>query len=171
MTSNTGKYVPPQSQDELVLAWLRRARESQLAHYEMANILSRRGRMLGFPVILLTSMIGTSVFSSIAIQSIPTAAKIVVGALSVTAVVLSSLQTFFGYSDRAEKHRNSAARFGATRRKLESVYATGQGVTDSQLLEILRQELDSLAQESLHVPAYVFDKVQKNPLHIAKTSD
>jgi hypothetical protein len=43
--------------------------------------------------------------------------------VSVTAAVLSSLQTFFIHSDRAEKHRASAARFGAARRKLEVGFA------------------------------------------------
>lgn len=164
--SKTSKYVPPECQEDLVLAWIRRARESQMAHYEMANSLSYKGRFLGVPVIVITSLIGTSVFASLASEIIPAWSKIVVGFLSLAAVVLSSLQTFFNYSDRAEKHRSSGANFGAVRRKLEIIYAKREHGINLDEVEVLRAELDGLAQDSLHVPAHVFRVVQKNVLYV-----
>ena len=162
MTSKPSSYQPPANQRELVLAWLRRARESQMVHYEMANLLSTRGRWLGVPVIFITTVIGTSVFASLSSVDITPMAKIMVGSLSVIAAVLSSLQTFFKYSERAEKHRSTAARFGAIRRKLEILYADQSDIAEKHYLDSLREELDQLSDESPHVPVSVFERIQKN---------
>jgi hypothetical protein len=137
-----------------------------MAHYQMADTLESRGRFLGVPVILLTALIGTGVLASVATDVIPNGSKIVAGLLSLAASVLSSLQTFFNYSDRAEKHRNSAARFGVVRRKLENLYAQRSEAISQQLVDSLRQELDALAQESPRVPGGVFRKVQERPLYV-----
>lgn len=171
MTTKTAKYIPPQSSADLVLAWIRRARESQLAHYVMSDILARNGRWLGVPVILVTSVVGTSALASVAAELIPTWARIITGLLSILAAVLAGLQTFFNYSDRADKHRVFGARYGVTRRKLEQLYARQDQGIDTQLLEILRQELDSLAQEALQIPRHVFDKVQKGLLYVGEDAD
>ncbi len=162
MKTISSQYHPPQDERELVLAWLRRARESQMAHYEMANIFSARERWLGVPVILITTIIGTSVFTSLTFQIISPEAKIAVGMLSVIAVVLSSLQTFFKYSERSESHRSAASRFGAVRRKLEVIYAENSQSEEKHYITTLRDELDHLADESPHVPVAVFQKIQKN---------
>ncbi|MCH8621580.1 DUF4231 domain-containing protein [Undibacterium sp. TS12] len=155
-------YQPPQNERELVLAWLRRARESQMAHYEMANQLATRERWLGVPVILITTIIGTSVFASLTASTIAPEAKIIVGLLSVLAAVMSSLQTFFKYSERAEKHRSTAARFGTIRRKLEVIYAEHAETEDHHYVTAMREELDRLVEEAPHVPVDVFEKIQKN---------
>lgn len=164
MNTPTARYQPPGSQQELVLAWLRRARESQMAHYEMANFLSRRGQWMGAPVILITAAVGTSVFASIASDAVSVKAKVVVGLLSVLATVLSSLQTFFKFPERAEKHRLFAARFGAVRRELEVFYASGTAASEPNYVGVLREKLDRLAEEAPHVPVKIFAAVQKNIL-------
>ena len=134
-------YQPPQDVKELVLAWLRRARESQMAHYEMANVLSRRSQWLGVPVILITAIVGTSVFASIAAEPIAVEAKVVVGLLSVFAAVLSSLQTFFKFSERAEKHRAFAARYGAVRREIEALFAEGVATQEKHYVGVSERSL------------------------------
>lgn len=170
MSTPSSTYQPPQNERELVLAWLRRARESQMAHYEMANILSGRDRWMGVPVILITTIIGTSVFVSLTAVAIAPAAKITVGLLSVLAAVLSGLQTFFKFSERSEKHRATAARFGAIRRKLEVIYAEDTASEEKHYLHTLREELDHLAEDSPHVPVSVFERIQKNMFYTGDAS-
>lgn len=162
MNTISTPYQPPQNVRELVLAWLRRARESQMAHYEMANILALRERWLGVPVILITTIIGTSVFASLTATAIAPEAKIIVGLLSVLAAVMSGLQTFFKYSERAEKHRSTAARFGAIRRKLEAIYAEEREIQEPHYVSSMREELDRLGEEAPHIPVAVFEKIKKN---------
>jgi hypothetical protein len=153
-------FHPPATPRELVFTWLRRARDSQMAHYEMADILSRRGRLIGVPVILITTLVGTSVFASVAAETIPVRAKLLVGVLSLLAAVLSGLQTFFKFSERAEKHRVFGARFGAVRRELEALYAESGAHGEPHYTTVLREKLDRLADEALPVPPKVFLRVQ-----------
>jgi len=120
---------------------------------------------------LITAIVGTSVFASIAAQAISVEAKVVVGLLSVLAAVLSSLQTFFKYSERAEKHRAFAARFGSVRRELEVLFAEGVASQERNYVGVLREKLDRLAEEAPHVPVSIFKEVQKNVLYAGNGSN
>jgi hypothetical protein len=162
MTTKTSKYIPPEDERELILAWIRRTRESQMAHYEMSNILSRRGRCIGVPVILISATVGTSAFVSLTTDTIYGWVKITAGVLSIVAVVLSSLQTFFQYSERAEKYRIAGAKAASFRRKFELFYADKANPPDKLCLANLREEYDKLSLESPHVPVNIFNRIQKN---------
>jgi len=154
-------YHPPGSPDELILAWLRRARESQLGHYQMATMLERRSYWLGVPVIVISGIVGTSVFASIAAEVVSVEAKLIVGALSVIAAILSSLQTFFKFAERAEKHKTFGARYGAIRRELESMHAGGTAAHEPNYINVLRDKLDRLGQEAPAVSSAVHAHVLK----------
>jgi hypothetical protein len=160
MSSASGVFHPPRTPRELMLTWLRRARDSQMSHYAMANLLGRRDRALGVPVILISTLVGTSVFGSIAAATIPLQAKVVVGLLSLAAGLLSSLQTFFRFSERAEKHRLYGARFGAVRREIEALVAEGSPAAEPRYIDVLREKLDRLAVEAPHVPTRVFERAR-----------
>jgi hypothetical protein len=160
MNTAAHRYAPPQNTEELLYAWLRRARESQSAHYAMANRLGRAGRWLGVPVIIITATVGTSIFVSIASEVVSVEAKIAVGCLSVVAAVLSGLQTFFKFSERAERHRVFGARYGSARRELESLFAEGTVSREPHYLGLLREKLNRLAEEAPHVPERVFAAAQ-----------
>src|SRR4051812_36367883 len=95
---------PPQSREQLVLDWHRRSRELQSAHYECAKPLERYNVLFGIPVIALSTLVGTSVFASVGKEA-SKEVQIVVGCISVLAGVLSALQTFLRFSERASKHR------------------------------------------------------------------
>lgn len=148
-------YEPPKNDADLLLAWLRRARESQFAHYAFADRLAWKGQTLGVPVILLTTLVGATALSSVAAAVVPTFAKVIVGALSLLAAVLSALQTFFKYAERAERHRVFGARYGALRRELEQLHSNGGKTNDK-----LRQALDKLAEDAPAVPEGVFRSVE-----------
>ena len=105
-----GDYEPAIDTDSLLLKWIRRARESQMSHYDMANFLGRRSRGLGVSVIAITSLIGTTAFLSMIATGVSPWVRIVIGLVSVLASVMASLQTFLRYAERAEQHRAAGAR-------------------------------------------------------------
>ena len=148
------KYQPPATDAELVLAWLRRARESQFSHYGAAKRLGNYGRGFGVPVIIITAVVGASAFGSILSQTVPLYAKVIAGLCSLAATVLSSLQTFFKFSERSEKHRIIGAKFGAIRRELEVLHIQPQ--IKAAELTAVRAKLDKLAEEAPNVDAPVF---------------
>ena len=98
--------------------WLRRAFENQHAHYQAYEYYSRLHYYISLPVVILTSIVGTTVFATLQ-KDVNLWAKLAVASISVAAAVLSGLQAFLRYSERSEKHRTAANGYGAIRRKIE----------------------------------------------------
>ena len=151
---------PPASTEELLQDWYRRAREAQFAHYEAAKPLSRANYNLGIPVALLSAFVGTSIFATLQKDQADIRLRIAVGIISVLAAVLSSLQTFLRLSERADRHRAAAVRYGALRRELETAIAKG-GPYEDELVAGVREKLDSISSDSPEIPARVWTKVEK----------
>jgi hypothetical protein len=145
-------YDPPDDARALVLEWIRRARDSQVRHYTMADQLTARGRRLGLAVIAITAATGTSAFLSLVAIAVTPQMRILIGLTSLCAALLASLQTFLRYSERAELHRRAGARYGAVRRRLEAIHACDPFMHDLRDIDIVRDELDFIAQNAPHVP-------------------
>ena len=86
------------------------------AHYKAADIAFQRHNMLGIPVVAITAIVATSVFTTISADP-GIGWKIATGLVSILASVLSAMQTFFKHSEDAEKHRSAGALYGALRRE------------------------------------------------------
>ncbi|ACC72273.1 SLATT domain-containing protein [Paraburkholderia phymatum] len=154
-------YRPPASEDELLLKWIRRARESQKSHYDMADLLASRNRLFGIGVTVLSAVVGTTVFLSLVVSEDSPWARLVVGLVSITAAASAALQTFLRYAERAEAHRAAGARYGAVRRRLEAIYAGDPGARDGRYVSEVREILDRLAEDSPSVPPRVFRRTQQ----------
>ncbi|BBU31476.1 hypothetical protein BTHE68_52100 [Burkholderia sp. THE68] len=152
---SASSYDPPRDTSSLVLTWVRRARESQLRHYAMADRLTRCGRRLGLAVIGITAATGTSAFLSLVATAVSPDVRVVIGMTSLSAAVLASLQTFLRYGERAELHRRAGAQYGAVRRRLEAIHAADPCVRDACVIDAVRDELDHIAQTAPHLPRRV----------------
>jgi hypothetical protein len=147
---------PEYSVYHLLENWLRRARECQYGHYAAAGALARRNYWLGIPVVILTGIVGTSVFATLQ-HEVDIRLKIATGLVSVLATVLASLQTFLRVSERAEKHRASGAIYGALAREIEQeLNAPGAPQKQREFLDNLRSRMDALAKEAPEIPGYVW---------------
>jgi hypothetical protein len=74
-----GDYEPAIETHSLLLKWIRRARESQMSQYAMANPFGRRNHGRGVSVIAMTSLIGTTAFLSTIATSVSPLVRIVIG--------------------------------------------------------------------------------------------
>jgi hypothetical protein len=158
---NLPAYEPPVDENQLLLKWIRRARESQMSHYDMADLLSARDRRVGWLVTALTAFVGTAVFASLNMSAVAPVLRIFIGLVSVTAAVSAALQTFLRYAERAEKHRAAGARYGAVRRRLEAIFVGDADARDGHYLTAIRDELDRLAEDSPNVPPRIFYRTQR----------
>ena len=153
---------------KLASIWHQRTVVTQNLHYRAAMYFQKRNLLLGAPVIVLTAVVGTSVFAALK-QQPEFIIQVAIGVLSITATVLSSLQTFLAYGDRAEKHRLAGARYGAVGRKLESMLASE--IAPGEMKEV-RESLDSLALECPHLPDILFRKEkEKEKTEASETKD
>lgn len=147
------------STEDLLRDWYKRIRFVQFCHYEAAKVYDRMNYRLGVPVIILSTLAGSSMFSNIGNISIDTSMQIAIGLSSLVAASLASLQTFFRFSEKAEKHRISASKYGALRREVEEIMAT-QGHIDQKVVTHLRQKIDLLAEDALHLPNHIWARRQ-----------
>jgi hypothetical protein len=133
-------------------------------HYLAAERLARLNRWLGIPVVVITAVVGTTIFGTINQQNVPTHWKILAGMVSLTGAVLSSLQTSLGFAQTAERHKAVASRYRAIKRRLELFALKYSGAESNQRavaiadLENLNKELTELASESPNLPDICYDR-------------
>jgi hypothetical protein len=145
------KQLPPVRWDDrledVLEQWHRRVWASQLAHYRRATRLRRANIFLGLPVTTLTAVVGTSLFATLNEQRIPIALRITVGTISVAAAVLSAIQTFFGFAQRADKHVLAADWYAALRRKIEELRAMPPKARGDarKVLDDIRREMNTVS--------------------------
>lgn len=151
-----------QETGQLLLEWLRRARESQWGHYGAERRLLRAHYFLGVPVVALTAFSGTSVFATL--SSRPDQwFQVLVGTTAVIAAILGGLQTFLRSTDRAADHRAAATKYAALRRRLEQAIAIGVGTDDAAaVLDDMRERLSGLADGSPPIPQRVWRRTEKS---------
>jgi hypothetical protein len=108
--------------DAMVLLeqWLNAARIAHIGHSRAAAQYSRMHLYIGLPVTVLAAAVGSSVFASVSTTEVWWAVS-VTGVASIAAAILSALQTFLNYSERAAVHAAAAAKFGALRRRIEVI--------------------------------------------------
>ncbi|HUA92048.1 MAG TPA: SLATT domain-containing protein [Terracidiphilus sp.] len=146
----------------LITDWFRRVRESQRVHYECGNYFSRLNLLLGVPTIILTAGVGTAVFASLDKQSTGSL-KLALGLISIAAAVLSSLQTFLSFAERANRHRITGAKYGAIRRTLEEfkTMPPGDQTELRSALDAIKKAMDDLAENAPHVPTPIKNRVDR----------
>src|SRR5215475_3201906 len=136
--------------------WYVRVVVTQRAHYLSADHFGKMKYWLGIPAVVLSTLVGTSLFATLQKQPEPRL-QIAVGLASVAAALLASLQTFLGYSDRAEKLRVAGAKYGALGRELEQLRASSITPTPEAISEV-RKRLDDLAMGSPNNPLPIYRK-------------
>ena len=134
---------------ELVHTWRRRSREASLAHYDSAHICQRNHFLLGIPMVILSTIVGTSVFATLAKEA-TAESKIIIGTLSVLAAIFAALQTFLRFSERAERHRLAGAEFSSLNKELELIlaYPPASSQDESKLLSEFRKRWDDVIAHS-----------------------
>ena len=119
LRGDTGRPHRPYGPRQAARAVAQRLAHRAIAQSRSAATCELRGRLLGVAVVVLSTIVGTAIFSTL--ESSPsTAVKIVAGLASVGAGVLAALQTFLGFEERAAKHREVATAYGTLRREPET---------------------------------------------------
>lgn len=146
---------------ELIEQWRFRNHRVQLAHYECARRFERLHLWLGLPAIALSTLVGTTVFSSLD-KTADVRLQIAVGLLSVTAAVLTGLQTFLRYSELAERHRIAGAKFANLKHRIELLLTFPTADSDLRAsLEALEESWARLREESPTLPARVWRQIER----------
>jgi hypothetical protein len=134
--------------------WECRCAAAEEVHFDVAEQLSRRNLFLGIPVVVLSAIVGTSLFASVSGDNVAVGIRIAAGTVSLIAGVLASIQTFLRFGARAEQHRVAAERWAAVKREIEKVRALpAEQVGDvNELLDDIKARMDQAADKSPAMP-------------------
>jgi hypothetical protein len=127
------------------------------AHYLTSDQLEGRNRLLGIPVTVASTAVGTTIFATLQ-SSTALWLKIMTGLVSIAAALLAGLQTFLNYAEKAQKHKVSGTVYSALRRDFE-IFVLRFGPASEEKrsdalteLESLAERLTKSAQEAPSVP-------------------
>jgi len=141
--------------EKLATDWFRRCRESQMVHYEYASNLQKRHIWLGASAMILSTIVGTAVFSSWESSTNNGWLRVLFGMLSMLAATTAALQTFMNFSDRSVEHKAAGANYGALRRELELLKTVPPEAEKEvyKALENIKAKMDELAGKSPGIPS------------------
>jgi hypothetical protein len=136
--------------EQLLEDWHRRVYAAQSAYYVMAERLRRRHYWLGVPTVILSSVVGTTMFAQLGDTHVSTTVRVLAGAVSIGAAVLAGLQTFLKPSQAATEHGFAADWFAAIRRDIEELIAlpSSQRGAPKACLDAVRKEIAKAGQKA-----------------------
>jgi hypothetical protein len=145
-------------QSDLLLIWLKRIRENQHAHYRAEVLYDKLHFLIGIPAAALATIVGTSVFATLN-SAVGIEFKILTGCVSLAAAVLSGIQTFLRFSDRAERHRRSGKQYASIRRQIEHCLCAGNSI-GAEEVKAIRARYDAVAAQAPYIPNQVWRQVE-----------
>lgn len=143
----------------LIEYWMYRAARMQEAHYTAERSFNSKHYRLGIAAVTLGVVVSSSVFATVSIKP-DLWAQIIVGLLSITATLLTALQTFLKYNELSDKHRLCAAKFAHINHRLELLRRLPPPTDDevrSQLL-VIEAEWDSIRVNSVSIPIGIWER-------------
>lgn len=132
-------------------------------HYKAGKLTAYKHAMLGVPVIICTSIVGTSIFATLS-ENPAIIWKVAAGLISLVATVLAALQTFFKLSELSAKHKLAGAEYGTLRRKIDMFLLhfsdEGENSRKNALDELreIAENLGRLAKESPDLADELYDE-------------
>lgn len=117
--------------------------------------------MIGIPVIVLTGIVGTSAFVTLQQSTeISTGLKIAVGGISILAAILSSLQTFFKFGEKAGKHKTASVAFAELRKDVEQVSTFGHDGNLEQFMADVNARWGAASKEAPDLPPDLVERAR-----------
>jgi ABC-type cobalamin transport system ATPase subunit len=123
--------------------WLRQARASQRAHYELGSTLAHQNALLTATVVVSSTVVGSSLFGLLA-KSPGVWWKLGLALASAASAVLLAVQRSLNLADKAERHRASGSNW---QRVLNKASAASTYPPGSKRLLTAVDELEKMIDE------------------------
>ena len=160
ITFGITKTMTPTPQ-RLVEYWLYRASRMQEVFYMAGRGYAHRHKWLGIPAVLMGAIVGSTIFVALSKET-DIEIKLITGALSVLATLLTALQTFLKDYESSEKYRMAGAKMAHIKHTLELLQVLPPKTDDelrSKMFEI-ETEWDKVRAESPNLPPRLWKKVE-----------
>lgn len=150
--------------DALLYKWERRAMLAVFSYAGSADRCAAWNIRLGSTSVILTAIVGTSVFATLQVNP-STIARIGVGLLTVAAAASSAVHVFAGLPDRKSAYEQALRRHAAIRRRIEiarvRLAASGESPSIWNEVEAIKGEVDSAAASSPNAVGRLWEQVKR----------
>lgn len=151
-----------EKKEDLLKGWHKGLRILQKGNFIASTYYGKLGKRFGVPVVITTSIVSSTIFATIG-ESEYSGIQLVAGFVSILATVLSSLQTFLGYSERSSSHKEAAVGYGELRTEVQLLLASDlPHVTDLEArIESIRSRWSALDKGSPTLPDWIYADAAK----------
>jgi hypothetical protein len=146
------KLLAEEGEKALGLAWL---------HNQCEEIYSNKNTWLNIPVIVLSTLAGTASASSTTFfEDNMKMGSLGIGAVSILVGVLNTINSYFAFAKRSEAHRIADIQFNKIYRfiAVEMTLPRSERIRAKDMLKIVREQIERLAETSPIVPESVIEK-------------
>lgn len=153
-----------EEQEKLLAKWSDYAACYRWLHDRTEKKLSSKNNLITIPVIILSTITGTaSVGLTGLVGDIPNGQKygqVAIGMVSLFTGILTTLGNFFRYAQNSEAHRVAAVSWSKFNRliSVELAQKPDDRMDSLDFINICRQDLDRLIEQSPQIPDDVIDK-------------
>ncbi|MEQ1794453.1 MAG: SLATT domain-containing protein [Nitrospira sp.] len=164
------RVFSPIGTDQLLTGWLVHCHKARDRHDEAARRYAKGQFALGIPSLIVSTVVGTSVFAALSSKEVP---PLWVGLLSILAAVLAALQTFMDFGSRSDKHRSAAVKYKSSIRLIEkSLVQEKQGMAlTKDEIDAIRTTLDGQEETAPVVMPAIYASVEKKYQDMKYVSD
>jgi hypothetical protein len=150
------KLLAEEGEKALGLAWL---------HNQCEAYYGARSNWISIPVIILSTLSGTASASSTTFfaDNIKMG-SLGIGAISILCGILNTVNSYFAFSKRTEAHRIADIQFNKVYRfiAVEMTLPRIERIRARDMLKIVREQVERLAETSPAIPEFIVDKFKKN---------
>lgn len=135
----------------MLAEWIESATAYAHAHRLEAVKLKKRHAWLGTPSVVLSTVVGTSIFAAIQEAAQSTLLKSVLALLSMSAAALAALVTFNGFAEKSASHRIASEEYGDVARRLQVLRTSIAAMRPSDWKNVLdgySQQLDAIGRRA-----------------------
>jgi conflict system pore-forming effector with SLATT domain len=122
------------------------------AHAMAADKYERYNLWVGIPVVVLTTIVGSTAFATLANQGkSQTWIAVMLGTLSAVAAVFAAVQTFLNYGTRAQKHSQAAGQLNGLSRRIDVLWRLRQSDKADAEIAAIDSELSQIVANAPRV--------------------
>uniref|UniRef100_A0A6C0JY32 SMODS and SLOG-associating 2TM effector domain-containing protein n=1 Tax=viral metagenome TaxID=1070528 RepID=A0A6C0JY32_9ZZZZ len=110
--------------------------------------------MISLPVIVLSTLAGATSIGSQSLFGTSNIANVVIGGVSLGVATLNTISSYFSWAKRSESHRIAGITYAKVHRfiMIELALPRSERITAKDMLKIVREQCDRLAETSPQVP-------------------
>jgi hypothetical protein len=150
------KLLAEEGEKALGLAWL---------HNQCEAYYGARSNWISIPVIILSTLSGTASASSTTFFSDNIKmGSLGIGAVSILCGILNTINSYFAFAKRTEAHRIADIQFNKVYRfiAVEMTLPRVERIRARDMLKIVREQVERLAETSPAIPEFIVEKFKKN---------